>query len=713
MHQAMYQGTTLRLSAIGDHVAELCFDRVDAAVNKLDRLTLDELRTAVAAIAADKQVQGVLVTSAKDSFIVGADIFEFSAMFAKTQDQLAEYNAGCNAIFTALEDLPLPVVTLINGLALGGGLEVALATDYRVMSSTAQVGLPEVSLGIFPGYGGTVRLTRVGGMAAALDWIVSGTSRKAEAALAAGAVDLVCAPDEARATALALLNEAMAGKEDWRGRRRRHHGPARIDEAALAAARQNAAKTARHYPAALAAVELIERAAPESRGLALALESRAFAAIAQSQATASLVGIFLNDQFLKKKGKEYARIARPVKKAAVLGAGIMGGGIAYQSAVRGTPVLMKDIAQASLDIGTGEAVKLLNKQVAGGRMAQAKADAILASIQPTLEYSGVEQVDIVVEAVVENLKLKKMVLAEVEQLSRDDAVLASNTSSLSIADLSAGLQRPENFVGMHFFNPVPLMPLVEVIRGPQTSAEAVATTVAYASAMGKTPIVVKDCPGFLVNRILTAYILGFTGLIRDGADFQQIDAAMEAFGWPMGPAYLQDVIGMDTASHVVEIIAAGYPQRMGAGDKNAVSLMASLGRFGQKNGIGFYKYEADPRGKPVKSAAADTHALLAQLQPNGTRSFTPDEIVERTMLPMVIEAALCVETGVAESAQEVDMALILGLGFPRHIGGALRYADHLGLEAVVQRCDMLGETHPLYRPTARMREMAAAGQSYF
>ncbi|MES2258465.1 MAG: fatty acid oxidation complex subunit alpha FadB [Pseudomonadota bacterium] len=712
---SMYQGSTLRVSALAAPagIAELCFDRQGAAVNKLDRLTLQELKDALSIIAADKSVQGLLVTSAKDSYIVGADIFEFVEMFAKSEDELAAYNAASSAIFTQLEDLPIPSVTVINGMALGGGLEMALATDYRVMASGAQLGLPEVSLGIFPGYGGTVRLPRIAGMGTALDWIVSGAPQKAEAALQAGAVDLVRAPEELRDQALALLQAAIAGSEDWRARRKRHQGAVKPDAEKLAQARKTAGRNARHLPAALAAVELVERAAPESRDLALALESRAFAKIAQTQAAASLVGIFLNDQFLKKKGKEYAKIARPVKQAAVLGAGIMGGGIAYQSAVRGTPVLMKDIAQKSLDIGKGEASKLLNKQVEGGRMKAEKAAAVLEAIRPTLDYSGFNGVDVVIEAVVENLKLKKNVLAEVEQLTKDDAILASNTSSLSIAELGADLKRPQNFVGMHFFNPVPVMPLVEVIRGPQTSAAAVATTVAYASAMGKTPIVVKDCPGFLVNRILTAYILGFTGLIRDGADFEQIDAAMEAFGWPMGPAYLQDVIGMDTASHVVDIISAGYPQRMGAGIKNAVNLMAELGRFGQKNGIGFYKYEPDPRGKPVKSAAGDTRALLAQLQPNGLRTFTPEEIVERTMLPMLIEAALCVETGVAESAQEVDMALILGLGFPRHIGGALRYADHLGLKRVVERCDLLGESNPLYRPTARMREMAAAGLTYF
>jgi 3-hydroxyacyl-CoA dehydrogenase/enoyl-CoA hydratase/3-hydroxybutyryl-CoA epimerase/enoyl-CoA isomerase len=709
----MYQGTTLRVCAPSAGIAELCFDRQGAAVNKLDRLTLDELKAALAAIARDQSVQGLLVTSAKDSFIVGADIFEFVEMFGKTEEELAAYNAGCSAVFTQLDDLPIPSVAVINGMALGGGLELALAADYRVMASTAQVGLPEVSLGIFPGYGGTVRLPRIAGMATALDWIVSGAPRKADAALQAGAVDLVHAPEQLREQALALLQAAISGQEDWQARRRRQRGAAKPAPEQLAQAKKTAGRHARHLPAALAAVELIERAAPESRDLALALESRAFAQIAKTQAAAALVGIFLNDQFLKKKGKDYAKIARPVKQAAVLGAGIMGGGIAYQSAVRGTPVLMKDIAQKSLDIGKGEASKLLNRQVEGGRMKPEQAAAVLEAIRPTLDYGGFGEVDIVIEAVVENLALKKKVLAEVEQLAKDDAILASNTSSLSIAALGADLQRPHNFVGMHFFNPVPVMPLVEVIRGPQTSAEAVATTVAYASAMGKTPIVVKDCPGFLVNRILTAYILGFVGLIRDGADFEQVDAAMEAFGWPMGPAYLQDVIGMDTASHVVDIISAGYPQRMGAGARNAVKLMAELGRFGQKNGIGFYKYEPDPRGKPVKSAAGDTHALLAQLQPNGPRDFTPGQIVERTMLPMLIEAALCVETGIAESAQEVDMALILGLGFPRHIGGALRYADHLGLTAVVERCDLLGESDPLYRPTARMRAMAAAGERYF
>jgi 3-hydroxyacyl-CoA dehydrogenase/enoyl-CoA hydratase/3-hydroxybutyryl-CoA epimerase/enoyl-CoA isomerase len=266
---------------------------------------------------------------------------------------------------------------------------------------------------------------------------------------------------------------------------------------------------------------------------------------------------------------------------------------------------------------------------------------------------------------------------------------------------------------MHYFNPVPLMPLVEVIRGPQTSDAAVATAVAYANAMGKTPVVVKDCPGFLVNRIFTAYMLGFMRLVHDGADFEQIDQVMEAFGWPMGPAYLQDVIGMDTSHHVFGLISAGYPERMSEDFKDALTLMAEKKRFGQKNGVGFFRYEPDPKGKPKRMPAEDTRALLREVQPNGTRDFSATEIEQRMMLPMIIDAVHCLEDGIAEAAEEIDMGVILGLGFPRHLGGILRYADLIGMSTVVAQCEHYQGLGPLYAPTARMREMAASGEKYF
>jgi 3-hydroxyacyl-CoA dehydrogenase/enoyl-CoA hydratase/3-hydroxybutyryl-CoA epimerase/enoyl-CoA isomerase len=267
---------------------------------------------------------------------------------------------------------------------------------------------------------------------------------------------------------------------------------------------------------------------------------------------------------------------------------------------------------------------------------------------------------------------------------------------------------------MHFFNPVPMMALVEVIRGGRSSDAAVSTAVAYAVAMGKTPIVVKDCPGFLVNRILTPYIMAFTQLVADGADFSKVDQVLERFGWPMGPAYLQDVIGMDTSTHVVKIISAGYPERMVCDWGDAVALMAEHGRFGQKNGLGFYRYESDTYGKPRKVVAEDSHSFLASLQPSGRKDFTEEEIVQRCMLPLILEAVHCLEDDVVANAAELDTALLLGIGFPAYLGGALKYADWLGIAEVVTLCDRYAPVlGPLYQATERLRVMAKQGESFY
>ncbi|MEE1916334.1 fatty acid oxidation complex subunit alpha FadB [Pseudomonas asiatica] len=709
----MYQGQTLHLTSLGEQLVELCFDRQGQAVNKFDAATLSELQSALAVLARMPDLRGVLVSSAKDSFVVGADIFEFTDLFSRPESELAAHNRSQSQVFTALSRLPVPVVCAINGLALGGGFEVALACDYRVLANDAQVGVPEINLGIFPGLGGMARLPRLVGGAVAADWVTSGKSQNAEAALLAGAVDKVVDEEALADSALALLKSLAAGETGWRGRRRLREGGFILDGEVLAKAKADACKRHPQVPAALAAVELLENTAEGNLEQALKAENLAFAAIAQTQAAHALVQLFINDQFLRKKAKGYAKAGRSTKHAAVLGAGIMGGGIAYTSAARGIPALMKDIAQPALDLGVDEAAKLLDKQVTGGRLPQAKADAILASIVPTLTYDGFDQADVVVEAVVENMKVKQSVLADVEQRVSNNTVLASNTSSLSIAEMAEALARPENFVGMHFFNPVPVMPLVEVIRGPRTSDETVATIASYASAMGKTPVVVKDCPGFLVNRILTGNVLGFLRLIHDGADFQAVDAALEAFGWPMGPAYLQDVIGMDTSEHVIRFISSGYAQRMVPGYAHAVELMVANGRLGQKNGRGFYRYSNDPKGRPVKAADPQVHELLKKIQPKGQPAFTTEALVDRVMLPTVIEAIRCLEEGVAESAIEIDMALILGVGFPRSVGGALKYADWLGPQALLERCERYAHLGPLYHPTEGMRERAASGARYY
>ena len=712
----LFEGQTIKVEIQNGGLAELRFERRNEAVNKLDALTFGELRRALDAIAATPAIQGVLITSAKDAFIVGADIFEFTSVFKRPEKDIEAFVGANSDIITALSDLPLPTVAAINGLALGGGLEVALAADYRVMSSAAKIGLPEISLGLFPGYGGTVRLPRLTGLEPSAEWIIFGAQHSAGRALQAGSVDAVAGPEELRPVALALLTKAIEGKSDWQGRRSRMTQSLGLaaEEAVslLANAKAQAAKVLPHLPAAHFAVELLERASDLDRNAALALEAETFAKVAKTQAASSLVTIFVNEQAVKKSIRRYAKDVAPVRKAAVAGAGIMGGGIAYQSVSRGVPIVMKDISPAALDLGMSEARKLLAKAVEIGRLTQDKADAIIGSITPSLTYEGFDDVDVVVEAVVENLAVKQAVLREVEGLISPKAILASNTSSLRIGTLAEGLRRPENFLGMHFFNPVPKMPLVEVVRGAKTSSQAIAMITGYAAAMGKTPIVVGDCPGFVVNRTLTPYLIAFLRLVHDGAGFHEIDMAMETFGWPMGPACLIDVIGVDISRHVVEIISAGFAPRMDMPFETALEILLRDGRLGQKNGRGFYKYQSDPKGRPRKENDPETERLLAP-QPNGKIGIGEEEIVSRMMLPLILEAARCVEDGIAASPGEVDMCLILGLGLPRYLGGALKYADYLGLKTVVQRADGLAALSPIYRQSERLRAMAASGEVFY
>jgi 3-hydroxyacyl-CoA dehydrogenase / enoyl-CoA hydratase / 3-hydroxybutyryl-CoA epimerase / enoyl-CoA isomerase len=699
----MYQGQSIRVTKLPGDLAELCFDRQDDAINKFDARTVNELREATEALGKDGKIRGLLVTSAKDVFIVGADITEFGKTFAGPEEQIAAWLLQANQAFNAVEDLPFPSVTAINGFALGGGMEMALSTDYRVMSDKAQVGQPEVKLGIIPGFGGTVRLPRLIGADNAIEWIAGGEQIKADKALKDHAVDAVVAPDRLRDAALRMLQLAVEGKADWKARREQKKAPLKLNAMegmmTFETAKAFIAGKSKGYPAPVEAVKAMQKAATKGRDEALKIEGQAFARLARTTVADALIGLFLNDQFLKKKAKAAQKAGRPVKQAAVLGAGIMGGGIAYQSASRGTPIVMKDINDAQLALGMSEANKLLAKQVERRKMTPEKAGEVLAKIRP-------------VEAVVENPKVKKAVLAEVEKLVRKDCIIASNTSSISIDTLAEALERKDNFLGMHFFNPVHRMPLVEVIYGQATSKEAIATVAAYASAMGKTPIVVKNCPGFLVNRILFPYFGGFLAAVRDGADFVKVDKVMEEFGWPMGPAYLQDVVGMDTSHHVGEVLAEGYPDRMARTFRTALDVMYEARRFGQKNGVGFYRYETDPKGKPKKVADPQSYELIRAVQPNGPKDMGEEEIIDRLMLPMVIETARCLEEGIVETAAEADMGLILGIGFPPFRGGALRYADTVGLKTLVDKAAKYASLGKLYEPTARMKEMAARGQKY-
>ena len=713
----LYEGSKLSVE-VTDGIAVLCFDAREESVNKFDQATINDLNEAAKALAHADDVKGLLVKSAKPAFIVGADIMEFGERFKASDDEMREWMADANRMFSTIEDLDFPSVTAINGMALGGGLEMCLSTDYRVMGAKAQIGFPETKLGIYPGFGGTVRTPRLIGADNAIEWIADGNPRRADKAFKAGMVDAVVAEDELEAAARDLLDRAIAGEFDWKARKAEKKAPLKLNKTEAAMTFQTSkgyvlGQTKGMYPAPIEAIDRMAKAAGMDRDGAIKEETEGFIKLAKTTEAAALIQLFLNDQLIKKKGKKYGKIAHTIEQAAVLGAGIMGGGIAYQSAYKGVPILMKDIKEEAIDQGLEEAAKHFSKGVERGKMDTAKMAEGMSRIRPTLTYGDFGNVDAVIEAVVENPKIKKSVLAETEEKVSEKTILASNTSSISIDTLAADLKRPENFLGMHFFNPVHKMPLVEVIKGEKSSEEAIATIVDYAHRLGKTPIVVNDCPGFLVNRILFPYFFGFQQLITDGADFAKIDKVMEKFGWPMGPAYLSDVVGMDTSQHVEEVLAEGYPDRMSQEGTSSLDVMVENGRLGQKSGAGYYKYEKDKKGRPKKTLDDKAYELVASVQKDGQKGFEADEIVDRMMVPLIIEAARALEEGIAETPNEVDMGLIMGLGFPPFRGGALKYADAQGLKTVCEKADKYSHLGKLYEPTERMREMAANGETYF
>ncbi|MDH4042020.1 MAG: fatty acid oxidation complex subunit alpha FadB [Gammaproteobacteria bacterium] len=714
----IYQSDALSVKRLDGDIAELNFDRQGESVNKFDRQTVSSLTAALDALEAESGIRGLLVTSGKPVFIVGADITEFTSLFGASKEDIKPFTGTNNTNFNRLQNLPYPSCVAINGAAMGGGLEICLACDFRVMSTAAVIGLPETKLGILPGWGGTVRLPRIIGVDEAVMWMATGAEKRADDALKAGAVDAVAPPEQLRAVALATLQGGVDGKLGFADRRKAKSSPLPLNDTEAMMAfftikSMVAQQAGKNYPAPIKVVDVIEKARGMSLDDALDVEADGFAELATTPVATALVGVFLSDQLLAKKAKGWEKKAsRKIERAAVLGAGIMGGGIAYQSSLKGVPIKMKDIAQAGLDLGLNEANKLLAKRVARGRMTPEKMGEVLNNIDPTLSYEGFENVDIVVEAVVENPKVKHAVLAETEKHIREDAILASNTSTISITYLAEALQRPENFCGMHFFNPVHAMPLVEVIRGEKSSDEAIAATVAYANRMGKKAVVVNDCPGFLVNRVLFPYFGGFNALVRDGADFQAVDKVMERWGWPMGPAYLTDVVGIDTGVHASQVMSEGFPDRMTPGFKTATEIMFENNRFGQKNGKGFYEYVADKRGKPVKTASEETYKLLAP-EVAARKEFERDDIIARMMLPMAIELARCLEEGIVGSAAEADLALLYGVGFPPFRGGIFRWMDTVGLAHIAEMSKKFAHLGKAYELTDGMQAKLAAGETYY
>jgi len=713
----LLNGASIKLNRDENNIIHLCFDGPET-VNKFDLATIEELRESVKILQAESSVKGLILKSAKAAFIVGADIKQFSQLFANDQQAIHDAVVDFNGVFADFENLGFPTVAIIDGVCLGGGFEMALACDYRVASSKARIGLPEVKLGINPGFGGTIRLPRLIGIDNAVEWVATGKENKASSALEVGAIDALVESAQLEPAALSIINEAQAGKLDFQGRKTEKRSPVLLNDMErimcfTTAKGLVASQAGPHMPAPITSVKSMEQSCALTIDDAIQIEAKFFARLAKTEVSSNLVNLFLNEQALSKRADALIADITGLDHIAVVGAGIMGGGIAYQSAYKGKQVMMKDIAQAGLDQGMAEANKLLSKRVERGRMSAVAMGDTLSKITPVLQYAEFDKVEIAIEAVVENVNVKRAVLSEVESHTRDDVIIASNTSTISIDEMAKGLKRPANFLGMHFFNPVHRMPLVEIIRGSSTSEKAVAKTVKLAKDMGKTPVVVNDCPGFYVNRVLFPYLAGFNLLLKEGADFLAIDKIMEKFGWPMGPAYLIDVVGIDTACHAASVMAEGFPTRMLFDGNSPVDLLHKAGRLGQKNNQGFYCYENDRKGKPKKLIDDGVVSIIAPAMDTSGVSFEDDVVIDRLMIPMCFEVIRCLEEGIVSEAVDADIGLLMGIGFPLFRGGPITYMENLGLELIAEKAKAFAHLGELYHPPALLLEKIAQGETFY
>ena len=704
-------------------IARLTFDLPGEKVNKFSSHVMAAFSALLEQLGRRDDIDALILQSAKPGiFIAGADIDELARISSST-DAEAKAREG-QAVFSRLEKLPFPTIALIDGACVGGGLECALACSYRVATDSpkTKLGLPEVSLGIIPGWGGTQRLPRLIGLPKSLDLILTGRSVDGKKAFRLGLADALI-PHE-------FIEEAMQGflaklsSPDGRSQLERRRQLSFVDWLATKnlVARKLVFKKAKttlqektkgHYPAPEAALELIKRTVGHSLDHGLIEEAKAFSKLCVTHISKNLVQLFYANEGLKKDAGIGDTLHPPaVQSAAVLGAGVMGGGIAWLLSSKDIPVRLKDLNWEAIGTGLAEAQDYYNQLVRRRKMSPSQAKLKMHHISGSIDFSGFRNADIVIEAVVENLAIKRQVLAELEKRIDENAVIATNTSSLSLEDMAVALQRPERFVGMHFFNPVNRMPLVEVIAAAQTSQEALAKVIDLTRRLGKTPIVVNNCSGFLVNRILIPYLNESAYMLQEGTPLSFIDAVVEDFGMPMGPFLLADEVGIDVGLKVASILENAYGDRMRVADiMKAVYEDAHL--LGKKQGRGFYLHKGKQHVPNSKEIDQIAQKLRQRLQ--GPKiELDRERVIDRCMLPMVNEAARCLEEDVVKQPQYIDMAMIMGTGFPPFRGGLLRYADERGITNICRSLDRLQEKHGArFEPSPLLLEMERKNQRFY
>jgi 3-hydroxyacyl-CoA dehydrogenase len=668
---------------VNDRVAVVTID--NPPVNALSPAVWSGIDEAVARAAADPGADAIVLIGAGSTFIAGADIKVFDVL--KTREDSFARSAGTHALLRRMEDADKPLVAAIHGNALGGGLEVAQACHFRVATKDARVGQPEVLLGLIPGAGGTQRLPRLCGAKMALEMCTDGKAVPAPKALAAGILDSVV-QDNLRDGAMAFA-KAKAAAGEIRKTREIMLSAEQIAAGleACAATRQALGKTAKGMRAPFAAVDAIEAGLRASFDEGSQREREIFAECVVSTESKALRHLFFAEREVAKvPGVPRDTPAREIKRAAVIGAGTMGGGIAMTYANAGIPVRLKDVDDAALQRGLATIRRNYEVTMSKGKMTAEQVERTIALITPTTTYDGFDQVDIVVEAVFENMDLKKTTFAELGTVTRPDCVLASNSSTLDIDEFARASGRPAQVLGHHFFSPANVMKLLEIVRGRETSADVIATSLKLAKRLGKVGVVVGNCFGFVANRMLAYYMREAYLLLEEGASVEQIDRVLTEFGLPVGPFGMQDIAGIDVGARIRQYLASIGKTRAEGPQSAIPDRLFEMGRYGQKTGAGWYKYDApgsrnrttDPLIEQLAQEEASKRGIVR-------RPIADDEIIARITTALANEGAAVLEDGFATRAGDIDIVYVYGFGFPRYRGGPMFYADTVGLPTVLAR----------------------------
>jgi 3-hydroxyacyl-CoA dehydrogenase/enoyl-CoA hydratase/3-hydroxybutyryl-CoA epimerase/3-hydroxyacyl-CoA dehydrogenase/enoyl-CoA hydratase/3-hydroxybutyryl-CoA epimerase/enoyl-CoA isomerase len=708
--------TAFRFEELDGNIGLVTFDLPDKKVNTLSRTNLMELASVVEQLEARTELRGLLFKSGKPGqFIAGADLNDIAALSFITPDQAALMLAFGHQLFSRISRLPFPTVALIDGNCMGGGTELVLSMDDRIVSSAphTQVALPEVKIGIIPGWGGTQRLPRLIGLNPAIEMITSGESISAQKAVSVGfAFDAVPA-DSLSAQGIRLIHH-LRESGDWTTRREQRRQPLGLnpDELQFAFAVAEGyikGKTKGQYPAPLVALKAMKEGCNRPLDEGLLAEQKAVRELVGSPILANLIALFfMKNRLTRDTGIDDPTVQpRPVKHVGVVGAGLMGAGIVAAHARSGIPTVLVDVDDARINDGMARAQEVVLSRIKIGRAQPMDLASMLSLINTSTNPSALGDCDVVIEAVTENPAVKKEVYGQLARVLKEGAILASNTSTISITRMAASAPDPSRFIGMHFFNPVDRMELVEVIRGEQTSDDTVATIVALAKQVRKTPIVVRDCAGFLVNRVLFPYMNESLMLLEEGVPAQTIDRVATRFGMPMGPLTLTDLVGLETSVYAGKLLARAYPDRTVSSTILEEMLQAG---GGGKSALKFYL----TKGKSSKPEPSPAVAEIIAKHHAGEPSTMDDsQIADRLFLPMLLEATRVLEEGIVREPGDVDMGLILGIGFPPFRGGILRWADTEGAAATVDRLERYAHLGKRYEPTESLLRLAHHNESFY